>query len=65
MATPKCMTNCKQWSELLNRCCKCTNCKSDECDVCANRCEIAVFEGDAICPEFEIEDQYLEALANG
>jgi hypothetical protein len=47
---------------MLNRCVKCDNCDSDECDVCANRCDVAVFDGDVACPEFELEDQYLEAL---
>ena len=50
-----CLKNCKFWSEMLDRCCKCENCNSDECDVCANRCEVAVFDGDILCPDFSLE----------
>jgi hypothetical protein len=55
MTNLKCLKNCKYWSELLDRCCKCSNCNSDECDVCANRCEAAVYDGEIRCPEYQIE----------
>ena len=62
MQVPKCLKNCKMWNDLLNRCVKCDNCESDECNVCANRCEESVYLGELMCPEFELEDARLDAL---
>ena len=52
---PKCLKNCKQWNERLDRCVKCDKCESEDCAVCDNRCEQAAFLGELVCPEFQIE----------
>jgi hypothetical protein len=67
--TVACLKNCKNWSEMLDRCVRCDKCESEDCAVCDNRCEEAVFLGELVCPEFQIEGSdewgYLEGEKDG